>query len=757
MRIPAKYTLTFGFSGLIIILAALIILSSTLSSKAVLARHARTIMANIASYTIDKSQSHLDPARKAARLTLGLSQHNIVSNNDISSMVAYFYEQLYLYPQFSGIYFGSSNGEFVMASRYNQLSKGGYFTKIIRKQEGKRTVEKIFKTSNDRFIRREFDPGDTYDPRTRPWFRKAVNSNALIWTDPYIFFTSKKPGITTANPVYDAEGRFVGVIGVDIEIDKLSTFISKLNVSEHGRAFILSRSGDLIAHADVDKLKHHGDDEKIRLTKIDELDDTVAREALRSLNKPHGNLSLTEPVFTSFTLEGEKYNAMFAPFVESQWPWIIGIYMPEDDYLGAIKKNSLLNILIAVFAVGIALSAGLMVARKLNTARETAESAGLAKSQFLARMSHEIRTPLNAILGAGELLAETKLDSEQRRLVAINQSAGEHLRDLVSAVLDISKIEAGRYRLEITPFDLYAVTEKACRVFTLAAREKGIDLKWTIEPGTPERLMGDPTVFRQILVNLLGNAVKFTHEGAVRLSVNTLERRTYADAPDEVVLECQVEDTGIGVTEDQMSVIFERFTQADGSTSRKYGGSGLGLSISRNLARLMGGELTASSRPGKGSAFRFTAPFTVDDSAESTQDNNGTEQASSSPVQPRRVLLVEDDERNRLLFSMFLMDIPHTLETAESGEEALKRHFSEPFDLIFMDIEMPGMDGYQTTEAIRAREAKEGLPPVPVVAVTAHALLEAEEQCARSGCTGYLPKPLSKEALRQAVDDYLKG
>jgi signal transduction histidine kinase/ActR/RegA family two-component response regulator len=755
MRIPAKYALTYGFSGLIIVLAFLIILSSTLSSKAVLKKHARTIMENIASYTIDKSQNHLEPARKAARLTLGLSKQDIVSSKDINSMVAYFYEQLYLYPQFSGIYFGSTEGRFVMASRYNLLEQGGYFTKLIKINEGKRTIEKVFKSANGHLIRHEFDPNDNYDPRTRPWFKKAKEKNDLIWTKPYVFFTSKKPGITTANPVFDGLGNFQGVIGVDIEIDKLSTFISKLNVSANGKAFILSQKGDIIAHSNTDKVKHLDDKGHPRLTTILELDDPIAREAYLSLKLPPKSIILNKPIFTSFTQDGEKYMAMFAPFFDKQWPWLIGIYMPENDYLGSIKQNGLLNIAIALLAVGLALIAGLVVARKLNTARENAEVADLAKSQFLARMSHEIRTPMNAILGAGELLAETKLDDEQKQYLTIYKSSGEHLRELLSSILDISRIEAGHYKLDSTPFDLHDVVKQICQVFSLTAQNSGIELNWNITDDTPQHLIGDPTVLKQIIVNLLGNALKFTHEGSVSLAVKRLKPKTENDKPDTITLQFEVTDTGIGITKEQQAMIFERFTQADGSISRKYGGTGLGLSISHHMARLMDGEITVSSEPNHGSTFSLIARFVVDDTISTDATPPKDTRSIQTSGSTKRILLVEDDESNRLLFSLLLKGIPHILEEAVNGEEALLKHSAQPYDLIFMDIEMPGINGYQATEAIRAHELKEGLSPTPIIAVTAHAIKEVEEQCEAIGCTGYLSKPLTRESLRQIVADFL--
>ncbi|MCG2732217.1 hybrid sensor histidine kinase/response regulator [Pseudodesulfovibrio aespoeensis] len=754
MRIQSRLAITSVFAGLIVVFASTIILSSSLTSRSVLHRHARTIMENIASYTIDKSQNHLIPARQAARLTRGLSRNNIVSSKDVESMVAYFYEQLYLHPQFSGIYFGSDQGEFIMASRYNLLEEGGYYTKLIRINDGVRSVEQIYKSAAGTLIRHQFDPTDAYDPRTRPWYQRAHRANDLTWTDPYIFYTAKKPGITTANPVYNSSGQFLGVIGVDIGIEELSTFISKLNVSENGRAFIMSQSGDIIAYPDVEKLKQEDGDDKTRLTRITELDDPVAREAFLSLGLPYDNLHLREPIFTTFTLAGEKYNAMFAPFTGAEWPWVIGIYMPEDDYLGSIKANRTVNILIALVAVVIALIIGLLVANKLSRAREMAESADEAKSQFLARMSHEIRTPMNAMLGAGELLAETSLNGDQRRYVSIYQSAGEHLRELVRDVLDLSRFESGRFRLEETPFSLRSAIDKACAVFTLEARNKGLDLRCCVDPDTPDRLVGDPTALRQVLVNLLGNSIKFTPQGSVSLGVRSVGAGHEADGQ-TCTLEFTVQDTGIGIPVDKQEVIFERFSQADGSTSRKYGGTGLGLSICRNLVTFMGGSIAVDSQPGEGTTLTFTVRLPLDQNTGFGDVLPAAQCRACDAASAKRILLVEDDERNRLLFTLFLKDIPHTLDTAENGEEALRKHFAAPYDLILMDIEMAGMDGYQTTQAIRARERKAGLPEVPIVAVTAHALIEAEDKSREHGCSGFLSKPVTKAGLRQAVAQHL--
>lgn len=756
MRIPSKYGLTFGFAGLIVILATFLILSSSFSTRRALEDHARTIMENISSYTIDKSVSHLSPARYAAELTFGLAQNDVISSQNFSTMAAYLYEQLYLYPQISGLFFGDKNGSFIMASRYNKLEANGYFTKIIRVDGESRTVELVYKTKDNRLLRHQFDPTDHYDPRTRPWYIKAKETNAISWTEPYIFYTAQKPGITVASPVHDNNNQFLGVVGVDISLDALSTFVGQLNIGKHGRAFIVGQNGDVIAYPDMKKILLDDGHGKPRLTKIIELNDPVSKKAFLSLKLPHDNLQLTKPRYTSFDVQDKKYIAMFTPFDEPQWPWVIGIYMPEDDYLGTIKANRAVNITIAMITVFIALFAGFIVARKLSQARDTAQLADTAKSQFLTRMSHEIRTPMNAILGAGELIAESDLNEEQRKLVSIYQSAGDHLRDLISDVLDISKIESGKFKLETAPFNLHSTVMNTCELFALEAKNKNIKLNCSVATGTPEHLIGDATALKQILVNLVGNAIKFTPAGSVDVKVDALSRRTAKDVPDWVTLQFTVDDTGIGISADKQESVFDRFTQADGSTSRTYGGTGLGLAICRSLVRLMGGEIRLSSTQGQGSTFAFTATLPVDSHfgaavEQPCHDITCKEKPSSS----RRVLLVEDDERNRMLFSLFLKDLNPPLDTAASGEEALDMHSARPYDLILMDIEMPGMDGYETTRAIRKYENKNNLPGTPIVAVTAHALREAEAKCRESGCTSYLSKPITKQKLRDTVERHL--
>jgi signal transduction histidine kinase/ActR/RegA family two-component response regulator len=749
MKRCSRWGLVLTYAGLIVVFAAVLLLSSTLTSRNALTGHARNIMENIASYTIDKSSHYLTPARDAARLTLGLSRNNILSAGDAEAMEAYFYEQLFIYPQFSGIYYGTVNGDFIMASRYNARVAGGFFTKIISNRQGTRGVELIYRGADFRVSHRETDPEDPYDPRQRPWFRQAEEKGQLVWTAPYVFFTSQKPGITTANPVYDENGTLTGVIGVDIALDELSTFLSRLKVGQHGLAFIMNESGDLVAYPDVSKLRQP-EGEKFRLSTIGELDDPIARTAFLSLGERAASLSGSGPTFTSFDHEGERFNAMFAPFSDPQWPWTIGIYLPENDYLGALKQNALLNVGVSVVAVLLAGLLGLAISRRLDRARVAAEVADQAKSRFLARMSHDIRTPMNALLGANELLAETELTDEQRQYLKLSRSAGSVLHDLVSDVLDMAKIESGELSPAALPFRLREILEETCSVFALGAQEKGLVFHCSVNPDVPDALIGDPALLKQVLVNLIGNALKFTEQGSISLEVSRLEPDGRGQGE---TLAFTVRDTGPGIPKDQHEAVFEHFTRLPNPGCKEQG-TGLGLSICRLLVQALSGRIELASEPGKGSAFRVLLPFERaepgDEALERPQD------AEETRLRSLRVLLVDDDEANRLIMELFLRGQDVRMKVAENGQEAVRACSEQDFDLVIMDLEMPVMDGFTATRRIRAVEAGRNTPPVPIVALTAHASLDTAEEALRAGCTEHLPKPIRKDSLLALLRRYAK-
>ena len=516
---------------------------------------------------------------------------------------------------------------------------------------------------------------------------------------------------------------------VEAELDQERQLLNALLANTPDNIYFKNREGEFIrisrAHAHRLGLNHPAD--------------AIGRTEEHFFGKGQSNRSRDEEerlMKTGRSLES----------VEEQivWPddtttWVSTTKAPLRNFVGEI---------IGTFGISRDITNRKATEEAQREAREAAEAANRAKGDFLAHMSHEIRTPMNAILGLTDLALETNLNEVQRDYLETVLISAESLLGVINQILDFSKIDANKVELEIVPFDLHSVVHDTIKSLDFRAAEKALQLELTIGPNVPTAVRGDSTRFRQVLVNLIANAIKFTERGEIKIDIASVEQND-----DNAVISVAVSDTGIGIPEAGIDNIFREFQQADSSTTRQYGGTGLGLAISAKLVELMGGEISVKSNVGTGSVFQFTARFELATSAEIEELNGNNEPADAVAVQDHRalkILLAEDGLANQKLVLGILGRMGHNADVAGDGRQAVEKYAAKQYDLVLMDVQMPEMDGLEATQQIRKMES-EANRHTPIIAITAHAMEEDRRRCLNAGMDEYLRKPVRRKELNEAM------
>lgn len=795
-----------GIIGLQLVTAGAIILSSYLTTDKVLVGHARSLMSHVSVQTAQHAERYLALARQTADLTQELANYAVIRNEDHVGMEIYFLKQLQLHPSFAGIYYGASDGSFTYVKRDSGRVVNGYLTKFIRTGDGVRTVERVWRDPDFVELARDTDPEDAFDPRTRPWFKNALETQGPVWTEPYIFFTSRKPGITSANPVHNMGGANIGAVGVDMEIDGLSDFLASLEISDNARALILNHNGDVIAYSETGTINGASRDKADQPTfhRIDEFGDAVAQLAYQSLGRPSGSYLIDQALFTDFVMDGKTYLASFLPILHPELPWSLGIYLPKEDFLGVFTAKRRQNIYIAAAITLVACLLGILLWRgiagplsKLRTHARVVSDGNFEPPPPIGGAYDEIRELEQSfdrmVAGLRERdrrnaeLAESLHESEAQlrqaqKMEAMGQLTGGLAHDFNNLLaVVIGNLDILREKLETRPDDR-AVADSAIhaalrgadltqRLLAFARRQRlkpaTVDLNALVDnmTGLMQRTLGetinvqtdtqadlwttkaDPTQMETTLLNLAMNARHAMQKKGGTLTVETRN----------VVLERRVEGLLEDVRPGEYVMVVVRDTGIGMSsetlmhvfepfyTTKAVGeGSGLGLSMVYGFMGQSQGYVSIRSAEGAGTEVCLYFP--------ATQEAAPVDTLEDVPVEKLRgagetVLVVEDDPEVKTVAVTMISNLGYRVLDAMSGPAALAvLDRNDEIDVLFTDMVLPdGMNGSELAAAVLSRR-----PEIKVLFTTGYSD-PAMAMADPSATADIIAKPYRRQELAQRL------
>lgn len=658
LKLSLRMVLLIGVIGIQLLTVCGILLSSYITTQDTLLNHARQLMLEASSRVIERSEQFLEPARVTADFSQRLSNSDVLNVNDLAAMERLFLEQLRLYPWFSGAYFGGTDGSFVYVKREpgNAETGAGFLTKLIYYFDEVRYVELKARGADLELTSTRMDPSDTFDPRGRPWYKLAIAKNQLAWTEPYIFFTSRQPGISATIPAYNAlRDRVRGAIGVDIEIGQLSSFLRGLEIGQEGSAFILNRNGDVIAHPKPGQVKRDTSDPGAppRFAKINELQDPIARAAFAALELPSDNVAIDGPVVKRFEYDDRNYLSVFTPFFSASWPWTMVIYVPEDDFLGVLNDQTRLNLylglMIAFFGCILSILVWQTIARPMRQLSADAHAVqegdftiepkitsvyrevsatgdafrkmvvGLreheqenvrlrrlqsrlmenmrqsAVGHFASAVSHELNNPLAAVLTNLQivsLILARSDDAHSPRLLAAIQGAQTQAERAGAIVRGLRELVEAG-SANRSEEDVNQVVREAVKLIETDENTTNAQYSLDLADDLPRAWMNRVQI-QQVILNVIRNAIEAMSDlEKPTISISTTSRNSS-------IIEISIEDSGPGISSEISDDLFQPLV------TTKPQGMGVGLSICRTIVESHGGKMTVSRAETGGAKFSFT-------------------------------------------------------------------------------------------------------------------------------------------------------